>query len=160
MKIPYRNKLFNDERKWKHQNEFDDIRQVGIKKAIGYISYPQSNVCPGLIYLEDEFNDKLTAIVYCDCIAYLWVGDKYMIQNIINENSKIVINSGWPLDAYEFFVRLTKENICHDNNKKLYHVVCDMFNSWCLFCEEPVWFVDGQLLNNPLSTHPHDPDKT
>lgn len=139
---PYSSFNFNEERKWIRQNKLDDIMMVGIKKAIGYVSfYGKNKDLQKTILLQNKFQDKLTKIVSISNYDILWVGDKDMIQYIINNNYELIIKSGWSIAACEFFNRLTTEDICHDKNSQLYHVVCELFNSWCLWCEKPPIFI-------------------
>jgi hypothetical protein len=59
MEKPYRSIYFNDERKWKSNHRDDDILQVGIKKAIGYIcDLPDRYPGREIKLLEKESSEK------------------------------------------------------------------------------------------------------
>jgi hypothetical protein len=167
MKMPYRSIDFNDERKWRRKHPLDDVLQVGVQKAIGYIVNAKCTDTPtypvDLEALKERLakkgrlvdimppNESLPA-------EALWVGDAEMMQPILDKNSKILVDAKWPTTAKAFFNKICRTDVDHDPipwlpnriaNKKLYHVICDLFNSWCLFCERCIW-IDGK----PLSEHP------
>lgn len=141
MRKHYRSIYFNDERKWKLTCKFDDVYQVGNVKAIGYSSKDLLN--------NNDFNGKLIMIKG----DHLYVGDKHMIQSIADLNKEVLIKSGWTLDAEGIFNNVCNINIDHGSNIDLYHVIADLFNSWCLWCEAPR-FKDGIA----YSKNPYDPD--
>ncbi len=135
--------LYCRERKWKVQGLLDDIFQVGYKKAIGYISqskslkYSENCKNENFIELRKYFikTDKLT---YLDnkSLHKLWVGDKIMIQSILNKNKNLLLKNDWPIDAEKFFFRICKEYVYHNDNKQFYHLINKLFNSRCLFCSK------------------------
>lgn len=189
MTRPYRSINYNDERKWKSTQLFDDVLQVGIKKAIGYICSNKDdqerdkavieNLVQQLFQQGKLVSQKETAITLknlqfrgfnrdpkklklLDKSLDFWtfyVGDKDMIANIINQHQELLTKNNWKIDPEWVFNKICKEQVDHYDNQELYHVVCDLFNSWCLHCEEPDW--TGPLVNKeivPLSRHPYDPD--
>ena len=83
------------------------------------------------------------------------VGNKPMIQNILDHHKDLLIKSDWPLNAKDFFYKLCFTDVDHEENKELYHLICDLFNSWCLWCDEKIW-ISGQ--SSPLSANPYDLD--
>jgi len=159
---PYRSIDFNDERKWKTTHLLDDVLQVGKQKAIGYVvdytKYSTKEFDMQTIANQLSSQGKLIRIVDLNEMKLLWVGDKQMIKSILNKNASLTSNNGWPLDAEQFFNRIAVEDIDHTDNPEMYHVVCDLFNSWCLWCEKPIWkkFVDGST--RAISANPYDPD--
>jgi len=163
MSRPYRSLWFNDERKWKSNDLLDDVLQVGKQKAIGY-------VIENTTYLTKEFDmralaeqlyaeNKLIRIVEDGDMLLLWAGDSAMMRIILDKNKELIEKNGWPLEPESFFDRISSEDIDHHDNPDMYHVVCDLFNSWCLHCEIPIrkQFVDGSI--KYISAHPYDPDK-
>lgn len=162
MKKPYRSLDFNNERKWKATDHLDDVLQVGKHKAIGYvvenISYTHKDfdmqALAGQLYAEG----KLLRVVTEGDLLFLWAGDCNMIATILEANKSLIEKNGWPLTAEVFFDRLSVEDIKHSLNAEMYHLVCDLFNSWCLWCEVPVRkkFVDGST--RFISANPYDPD--
>ena len=157
MKKAYRSIDFNDERKWKKNNLLDDVIQVGIKKAIGY-------VCNQPIEehrkLKKQFTkeNKLVFLDLFENFSILWVGDPQMMQNIIDKNKNLLLENGWKTDAKSFFKKIVKTHIAHDENEKLYHVICEFFNSWCLHCEKPTKTIKNNKYEF-LSEHPYDPEE-
>lgn len=159
---PYRSIYFNDERKWKVNNKWDDVYQVGLKKAIGYVPIDfNSDELFEIVYHFSKsnklflINSNLNSIKNPDRYT-VWAGDKIMIQNIIDANLDIISKYKWPLDAEEFFNKICFENIRHKDNEELYHVINDLFNSWCLFCEIPIVAPNNFI---HLSKNPYNPDK-
>jgi hypothetical protein len=129
-----RSVFFNDERKWHASHPFDDVLQVGTAKAVGYVCTEET---------PDITADKLVLVRSADDSIYsrtFWVCDRLMAQAVLDKHSATVTAHGWPMDARRFFVRLVFEDIPHN---ALYHVVCDLFNSWCLHCEPPPVWRDG-----------------
>ena len=153
----YRSIYFNDERKWKSNNLLDDITQVGIKKAMGHICVTQDM---SLKKLKKDFSNKLNYYLDDEIVPTFHVGDEKMIQTLINKNINILIKNNWKLSAKEVFYKVCVNDISHDDNKELYHFITDLFNSWCLFCEEPVWVFrkDSKTRKIPMSKFPFDPD--
>jgi len=76
-----------------------------------------------------------------------------MISNILKSNDEVVRASKWPVTPKKFFDKLCKIEIAHQKNPRLYHVICDLFNSWCLWCEGPSTYKDGTF----YSSNPYDP---
>ncbi len=162
MKKPYRSRDFNDERKWKSYHLIDDVKQVGLQKAVGYIiksltfSFTENTIKEDFVLLEKEFKEqgKLTKIIRDKIpLEILWVGDPAMMKTILDNNEEIIVKSGWSVNPKEFFSKLCKTDIDHNKNRPMYHIIAELFNSWCLWCEKPIWF-DG----NALSENPYDPD--
>lgn len=152
MRTAYRSTDFNDERKWKSAHEHDDILQVGIKKAVGYSCFNNHESAEEFLKLNIG-PDKLSYIKsHKDCIS-LWVGDAPMMEQLINIHKYIISQNYWPLDAEEFFKKLSLISVAHDDHPDFYHVICDFFNSWCLWCEDKIW-TDNEV----LSVDPFDPD--
>jgi hypothetical protein len=164
MDKPYRSIDFNDERKWKSTNLLDDVLQVGVHKAIGYVSassvssYKENVIGTDLLELEKVLikNGKITLLQVEDSNnSFLWAGDQEMIQSILNKNQNILLEYKYPTDAKEFFMKLASEDVIdHNSNQKMYHLVAELFNSWCLWCEDKIWIYGEKI----LSTHPYDPD--
>lgn len=155
----YRDINFNNERKWKSDKEFADIYEVGDKKAIGYICFWKESKLDFLYGLEKEFikNGKLASVVIDSYkVEMLWVGDKRMIQSILDKHKDILIKNNFSLDAEEFFNRIKNEQINHDKNEEIFHVVNELFNSWCLFCEEPPTVIFKDNKYHYLSKHSCD----
>lgn len=150
----YRSIDFNDERKWKHKNPYDDVVQVGKQKSIGYV----------VLDHEDELNqfsiskDKFTNLKFREeAKFYIYhVGDKQMMQGILEQNKDLLIASGWECDAEFVFNKICTTDIAHDENENLYHLICDLFNSWCLWCEPLLKDVSGCY--KFVSVNPYDPD--
>lgn len=163
----YRSIYFNDERKWKASSKYDDVFQVGVCKAVGYI-YADTNgfiskencIEYNLYDLEKSFvkNGKLTRIVSKIKYDELWVGDPSMIQFILDKNKKILTASDWSCEASVFFEKLTCTKVYHEQCPNMYHVISELFNSWCLWCEEKIWAPDESGKNIPFSLHPYDPE--
>lgn len=86
-------------------------------------------------------------------MTVFWAGDPVMMQPIIDRQKDILIKAGWATNAEEVFNKLVETDVGHDENKALYHTIADLFNSWCLWCEQPI-FVGDKV----LSGHPYDPD--
>jgi hypothetical protein len=163
MKKPYRSIDFNDERKWKSNYKFDDILQVGIQKAIGYTAFTESEM-DDLKDLENQFinNGKIThSILNPKGFAYninvLWVGDLKMIQSILDPHKDYLRKKRYPVRAKNFFLKICEHHVDHDKDEKLYHIITDLYNSWCLWCEKLTCNKSGKVPQF-LSTHPYDPD--
>jgi len=170
MTKPYRSLSYNDERKWKTTHLLDDVLQVGKHKAIGYVaSEKNSSFLENAIgYNLDELYTQLTKPGTLTVIrtnnerpglTKLWVGDVKMMRRILNKNADIIIKNNWPLLPEKFFDRISVESIDHHNNPDMYHVVCDLFNSWCLWCEQPVWRKCPDGSTKPFSVNSYDPDE-
>lgn len=163
IKPPYRSIRFNDERKWKTTHLLDDVLQVGKLKAVGYVTERISFITKefDLPALSIQlFNDhKLIRITEKGDVRFLWVGDPQMMSDVINKHIDIISNINWPTNSDEFLTKLSREHVEHRDNRDMYHVICDMFNSWCLWCEQPISkkHVDGSM--QWYSQHPYDPDK-
>lgn len=165
MKRAYRSTEFNDERKWKSKSSLDDVLQVGTHKAVGYICQIEDHEDhneQAILKLQSQLlaNGKLTIYEQDfdpdhEWCPSLWAGDEKMIQSILDRNRDLVITSGWPAQAASFFDRLVRDDVSHKNNRDMYHLICELFNSWCLHCEKTIW-VKGR--SAPLSEHPFDPD--
>jgi len=158
-KRPYRSVDFNDERKWKTHHEHDDVYQVGTQKSIGYVIV-EFNEDDLLQKMKLDFKEKFTHIVRSEHFYVFWVGDKEMMQSILDYHQHLLAKSNWPLDAHSFFERVVTDDVYHDKDSYMYHLIAKLFNSWCLWCELP-----GQLKLNPddnsgtyLSRYPYDPD--
>lgn len=157
MNRPYRSDDFNDERKWKMKRSLDDVAQVGKLKAVGYVGEAPNR---DLKRLKKSFVAKNKLAYFrpvggdmaCDT---LWVADMVMMFPILEANKNVLLKAGWPTDAEEVFLKLIYTDVDHRKSKKLYHMICDLFNSWCLHCEKPVW-VPGR--KEPMSENPYDPD--
>jgi hypothetical protein len=79
-----------------------------------------------------------------------------MIQTILDNHKLILIENDWPTDAKFFFNKICRTDVDHRVNKKLYHLIAKLFNSWCLWCEpRPVSKNDESKM---LSVNPYDPD--
>lgn len=152
MKKPYRSPEFNDERKWKAKNLLDDVVQVGKQKAIGYVCISDTIL---LEDLETMFPTKLTYYKADRLVPVFYVGDMGMMQKIIDHNKDLLIKNNWSLNAVKVFDRVCREDVAHEENPDMYHFIADLFNSWCLWCEKPIWVAKK---NQPLSEHPYDPD--
>lgn len=152
----YRSVDFNDERKWKHKNPYDDVVQVGKQKSIGYV----------VLDHEDELNqfsidkDKFSYMKFDEeGKFYVYhVGDKQMMQTILDQNKDLVIAAGWEVDAEFVFNKICTTHPCHEGQMELYHLICDLFNSWCLWCDPIDWRDIGQGRRKPFSVDPFDPD--
>jgi hypothetical protein len=165
MKKPYRSIEFNDERKWKATHALDDLLQVGNQKALGYICSWKGETFKENVYGQDikalkrslAKSGKLVSLrkKHDGKCLVLWAGDKKMIQKILNRHKSLLKKSRWTADAKEFFKRISRTDVAHDQNEELYHLVAKLFNSWCLWCEKPIW-VKGR--KEPLSENPYDPD--
>jgi hypothetical protein len=145
---PYRSIDFNDERKWKSKHPLDDIYQVGIQKSMGYVRY-SSEINLEKLHLS---NSKLIFFKK-GAVNTLWVGDIAMMQLILDSNKETLINNAWSIQASEVFDRICKHDVRHHENNILYHLITDLFNSWCLWCETPVW---SEQSTEPSSKKPHD----
>jgi hypothetical protein len=156
MKQVYRSVDFNDERKWKASNLLDDVMQVGIKKSIGYICNQPTEEHRKL---KKQFikEGKLVYLDLTEDFSILWVGDPQMMQTIIDKNKNILLENGWKTDTKLVFKEITKTDIAHNENKKLYHLICKFFNSWCLWCQRPIKAPKNSKYS-VLSEHPYDPD--
>lgn len=160
---PYRSLDFNNERKWKSTHDLDDVLQVGTHKAIGYVSqntaYQHQTFDLQALTVQMRDSNKLVTVVSEGNHILLWVGDTQMMNVILDAHKEVVLANGWSTVAKEFFVRLSKESIEHIHNPNMYHVVCDLFNSWCLWCEKSIVkkFIDGST--RYISANPYDPDK-
>lgn len=161
---PFRSLNFNDERKWKTTQDLDDVLQVGIHKAIGYLyqntNYQHQTFDLQTLAAQMQAGNKLVAIVTEGDHTLLWVGDTQMMNAFLEVHKEVVTANNWSTVAKEFFDRICKEDIDHANNPGMYHVVCELFNSWCLFCERPIRkkFIDGSI--RTISAQPYDPDKS
>lgn len=156
MKKPYRSKEFNDERKWKAKSLLDDVTQVGKQKAMGYVLVETDKQ---LNLFKKKFGKQLTYYKSWGrnySTPTFWVGDKKMIQDIINNNKDLLIKNDWSLDASEVFNRICIYDVDHEYSPELYHFITDLFNSWCLWCEKPI-MVSGK--SQPDSASPFDPDE-
>ena len=83
-------------------------------------------------------NNKLVQISEANKYDYcgsLWVGDKNMIQSILDNHKELLTKNDWPLHAEEFFLKISSTHVEHDKNEDLYHLINKLFNIWCLFCE-------------------------
>lgn len=166
MSRPYRSLDFNNERKWKATSIIDDVTKVGIHKALGYASsavgakYKENCKDYDLDQLAIDLQtpDTYVTLIDTERTKRLWVGHHQMMEKILNAKAEVVIRHGWPTTPKEFFDRISQEQVPHDTQPELYHVVCDLFNSWCLWCERPIpkKFVDGST--RFLSQYPYDPD--
>lgn len=150
----YRSINFNDERKWKSSSPHDDVLQVGKLKAVGYVGYTKIDACyrAGMLLKEEAphiinhllENNKFVHI--CDefngsgnsCMTWIWAGDYFMIDSLIQKHASKIKKNNWPLIPEQFFARIIADNIGHDENPIMYHVINDFFNSWCLWCEQPI----------------------
>lgn len=158
-KKTFRSIDFNDERKWKSTCLLDDVLQVGSKKALGYVTAPPIE---NLSELADRFRTS-GKMVYLkekisscgDKISYLWVGDEILIQDVLNENLAILIKNKWPLSGKEVFDLVCRTDVDHFENIEMYHFICDLFNSWCLWCERTCFDENQKMF---LSKDPYDPD--
>lgn len=157
MKKPYRSTNFNDERKWKSNHPFDDVLQVGKLKAVGYVRGEPFDIET----LKNNFikSGKLVKLIS----GTLWVGDHDMISLQINidKNVKILTNANWIISAEEVFNNICKNNedSQHNNNSDLYHLITELFNSWCLWCEYPIYNKNStSRYDYFLSQNPYDPD--
>jgi len=169
-KRPYRSRYFNDERKWKSHHIDDDVFQVGTHKAIGYILKDKDyNPDRDLNTLRNKFlkqNRFSTIIKPSDYLSrrigmeILWVGDKVMIQNILDQQKDVLIKSKWPTDAKKFFDKICVTDVGHDENQELCHLIADLFNSWCLHCQgfSGVEKSEDGRSGVPLSDNPYDPE--
>jgi hypothetical protein len=165
MKRPYRSKDFNDERKWKSNHPHDDVLQVGIQKAIGYVCWlsgHQTNDLKELVF--DMFDSgKLVMFRGSNSISHmnfpiLYVGDERMIQSIADRQKDVLVKAGWPTEAGLIFEKICSVGVKHDENEELYHLIADLFNSWCLWCDIPLW-PEGEKIHEPFSRNPYDPDE-
>lgn len=86
----------------------------------------------------------------------LWVGDEKMISRHVNDNKELLMKSGWELDAKEIFDNIIHNEYDHGKDKELYHFICELFNSWCLFCEGCIW---KKGYKEPFSVNPFDPEE-
>lgn len=158
MSKPYRSVLFNDERKWKSTELRDDVYQVGIQKAMGYICLEEGESTEEL---DKRFSVKMTCFKPAGNgygAPTYWVGDAPMIQAILDKNKELLDKNEWSCNAAYVFNRLSLYQVNHEYNKELYHMITDLFNSWCLWCEpmtEPV-LLDGR--SDFLSANLFDPD--
>lgn len=170
MNKPYRSIAFNDERKWKMNHLLDDVLQVGKHKAIGYVASEEkaSFVENAIGYNLDDLCKQLTKSGTLTVITTnnerpglkkLWVGDVKMMRRILNKHTDLLRKSGWPVSPHKFFDRISVESIDHTANPDMYHVVCELFNSWCLWCERPVWRQCPDGSSKPFSINPYDPDE-
>ena len=156
----YRNISFNDERKWKRKHPLDDILQVGIKKAMGYVVNAQCKDTPtypldlepirdGLIkrglFAKIVWEQQLINGEKWYVAERLWVGDEKMIQAILNKHKSVLEAAKWPTKAEDVFNKVCENRCEHSDNKEMYHLICKLFNSWCLFCEK------SYATNEPLS---------
>lgn len=163
MKKPYRSIRFNDERKWKRKHPLDDILQVGSQKAMGYVcetTDDEDHFRENLIKVKKSLSETGKLVYYKrrtkGWLPILYVGDKDMMQSILDRHKDILIEAGWDTDAELVFAKIYGEHIDHHKNKRLYHLIAKLFNSWCLFCESPIKNPSGGPL---LSSHPYDPDE-
>lgn len=159
---PYRSIDFNDERKWKRYHYFDDIFQVGIQKAIGYVSI--DSICKD--YSVSSIDSLKELLIRNNKLVYLknkndeyghgtfWVGDREMIQSIIDNQRDILNTHGWNDDAGQVFYRICQHSVEHEENRELYHLITDLFNSWCLWCDPRAIMIDDKF----MSINPYDPD--
>lgn len=162
-KPPYRSTKFNDERKWKTTHRLDDVLQVGKLKAVGYVI--ENKTYTTKEFDMDElarqlFNDgKIISFAEDNILRLLWVGDQVMMDNVIAKHKGAIEEYNWPTNSFSFLSRLASEDVSHKKNPEMYHVICDMFNSWCLHCERPLVkkCLDGSV--QYLSSNPYDPDK-
>lgn len=164
----YRSTDFNDERKWKRYHQNDDVLQVGKQKAIGYIFTRDSKRITAFEKLFIKFRNqgKFVALFnepypqrnvsIAAGLTILWVGDPNMMQSILNKKKFLLKKNHWSSDANKFFNRIIKTKIRHEKNPAMYHLICQLFNSWCLWCEpRPTYMDNGEI----LSQYPFDPDK-
>lgn len=158
MKRPYRSVEFNDERKWKSKQDHDDVLQVGIQKAVGYTIF-DTNDKESLMSLHESMARQGKFVFIKEEKDYdfnvLWTGDKTMMQPILDKKKELLTQAECPHDAENFFKMICHDHVDHDENEELYHLICDLFNSWCLWCESPVRGPDRGVL---LSKYPYDPD--
>ena len=138
--------------------------QVGLKKAIGnVIDDPDRYLGRDIKLLEKEARQKDKLVLYSSggqyCGPALWVGDKLMMQSILDNHYNFLISVGWPVDASLFFRKISglPVSVPHDQNTQLYHLINELFNSWCLFCEPRSGKNDEK--GKMLSAHPYDPDE-
>lgn len=146
---PYRSKDPNDERKWKKVYALDDVDEVGNQKAIGYVCARvkgERDPLDGawsIAYLRVmgklfKEKGKLTHIRPADdsvgCQS-LWVGDPTMMQKILDRHTKLLEKNKCPIDAKSFFSWICNTDIDHQENPDMYHMICELFNSWCLWCK-------------------------
>lgn len=165
MKKIYRSIDFNDERKWKSKHRFDDVFQVGFQKAVGYLCWiPGKEDNELKEYIFNLLNmglfepNKLVLVTNSSSDSHknfpiLYVGDVAMMQPILDKNKKILIASNWSTDAKEVFYKIAYHDVLHNENDKLYHVICELFNSWCLWCEPSI-----KKDNKFFSVDPYDPE--
>jgi len=162
MNKPYRSLDFNNERKWKSTALLDDVLQVGKHKAIGYViqnkSYSIKEFDMQALMEQLKAEHKLVRLVKNNGMILIWAGDSQMMTVVLDKHKALIEQNGWPTTPKAFFDRITVEDIDHFNNPDMYHVVCDLFNSWCLHCETPIpkKFVDGST--KYISANPYDPD--
>lgn len=169
MSRPYRSIYYNDERKWKSTSILDDVLKVGTVKALGYVASSMTFKFEenGHKYDLDKLATKLQSPDKYVIMTYgeipkdkkLWVGDQRMMSEVLNRNIETLRKNNWPFSPSEFFNRIIHENISHKDNPDMYHIVCELFNSWCLWCEKAISkkFADGST--KYMSANPYDPDK-
>ena len=173
IRTSYRSIDFNDERKWKHKHPNDDVNQVGIQKAIGHICNDRNKFdSDGIKELQLKFleSGKFTHLKFDRSLYILHVGDKDWIQKILNINVELINQHKLNCDAEWFFNYIANNQIWHDEflneirpenkivSKDLYHMICELFNSWCLWCEPRIWHIDDNGTSHLLSADPYDPD--
>jgi hypothetical protein len=161
MEKAYRSIDFNDERKWKRNHPLDDVLQVGIKKSIGYIcDSPEKElkILKKSFLKKDKFVFLEVAPSLDKRVPVLWVGDKVMMQNILDNQKDILMENDWPTKAKQVFQKIITDDVVHEENKILYHLIADLFNSWCLHCEPYILVKEnGKFIY--LSPRPYDPDE-
>lgn len=166
MAKPYRSVWFNDERKWKMTKLADDVLQVGVHKAVGYIfnlNFEEPNSPHkekhNLVKIEKLLlkQGKLVDIRpgQDGRITVMHAGDSSMMKSILDNNKELLRKSKWPVTPKAVLKKIATMDVKHDENAPLYHVICELFNSWCLWCEKSIWVVG---MTEPQSAQPHDPD--
>ena len=107
----------------------------GHDKLFSPFPYEDSDIFQRMILANYEINQSRDSFVYhFTCRGHRWTKE---------------------VKKDDFFYKLCSEDVSHKENKELYHLICDLFNSWCLWCDQKIWLPGS---HTPLSANPYDPD--